>query len=73
MVTGIRLSTTKDPHVRPASSNPEAAAKVGSKVLMRSPTGMKYMLATECSNPAATKAVMGKMMAAILSTVLRAL
>jgi len=34
---------------------------------------MKYILATLCSKPAATKAVMGKMIDRILSVVLRAL
>ncbi len=34
--------------------------------------GMKYMLATLCSNPAATKAAMGKMITRILSVVERA-
>ena len=34
---------------------------------------MKYMLAMLCSKPAATKAVIGKMIARILSVVVRAL
>ena len=34
---------------------------------------MKYMFAMLCSNPAATNAAMGKIMARILSVVLRAL
>ena len=41
--------------------------------LTLSPIGMKYILATLCSKPAATKAVMGKMMARIFPSVDRAL
>ena len=45
----------------------------GAPALMKSPTGIKYMLATLCSNPAETKAEMGKMMERIRSVVERAL
>ena len=37
------------------------------------PMGTKYMFTTQCSKPEATKAVIGKTKARILSTVLRAL
>jgi len=40
---------------------------------MNSPIGMKYILATLCSKPAATKAVIGNRIARILSVVERAL
>jgi hypothetical protein len=39
---------------------------------MNKPTGMKYMFATLCSNPAATKAEMGGMIARIFPAVVRA-
>ena len=40
---------------------------------MKSAEGMKYMLATQCSNPHATKAEIGGRIERILSAVLRAL
>jgi len=73
MVTGSRLLMKNALHVRPERSSPVLAAKAGSKSLITKPMGTKYIFATLCSNPAATKAVMGKIIAAILSTVLRAL
>src|SRR3990172_5820262 len=45
----------------------------GAPALMNSPAGMKYILAMLCSNPAATNAEMGGMMARIRSVVVRAL
>src|SRR6185503_13802995 len=47
--------------------------EAGANCLINNPIGMKYMLAMECSNPAATKAVMGGMMARMRSVVVRAL
>ncbi len=41
--------------------------------LIKRDTGMKYMLAMLCSNPAATKQAMGGMIAMILSVTVRAL
>src|SRR6516162_6480182 len=40
--------------------------------LIRRPSGTKYMFTTECSNPAATNAEIGKSTARILSAVERA-
>ena len=45
----------------------------GAPDLIISPTGIKYIFAMQCSKPAATKAVIGKITARILSVVLRAL
>ena len=52
---------------------PSSAQKVsGAPHWMSRPSGMKYMFATQCSKPAATKALTGRMMARILSVTLRA-
>jgi hypothetical protein len=51
---------------------PTVAAKTGSSSLMRRPSGTKYMLATECSKPAATKALIGGTTARTRSVVVRA-
>jgi hypothetical protein len=51
---------------------PTVAAKTGSSSLMRRPSGTKYMLATECSKPAATKALIGGTTAKTRSVVVRA-
>jgi hypothetical protein len=40
---------------------------------MKSPSGTKYMFAMECSNPAATKALIGGTIARMRSAVVRAL
>src|SRR4030042_1127659 len=78
MVTGSRFLRKKAPQVRlpkSAAVLPMAAQNVesaGTKSLMSRPIGIKYMLATECSNPAATKQVMGKTIDRILSVVDRA-
>src|SRR5678815_3829941 len=60
-VTSARLLTA------PAT---ESGAEV--PVASATPIGRKYMLATECSNPQATNAVIGKTVARILSVTLRA-
>ena len=67
MVTGTRLFRRKFETVRsgyiaallPAVFQKEDPAPER----MSSPIGIKYMLATQCSKPAATKAVIGKMIA----------
>ncbi len=65
----------KLPHVRLAIFGALSPREVSQalSVLMKRPTGMKYMLAMLCSNPAATKAAIGGIMLKILSVVLRAL
>ena len=77
MVAGSRFRNKKLPHVRiaPPSLRPAAtvAKYVGSKSLIESAEGMKYMSATQCANPHATKAEIGGRMERILSVVLRAL
>ncbi len=72
-MTGTKFLRMNVVQVNSDSSRPAARANVGSNCLIINPIGMKYMLAMLCSNPAATNAVIGKMIAAILSTVLRAL
>jgi len=59
---------TKNPYqVRfEASIAPADAARTEGIPFISIPMGMKYMFATECSNPDATKAVMGKNIAKIL-------
>jgi hypothetical protein len=74
IVTGRRLSTRNALQVSPDTSGAVVRpASQPSFEAMKSASGMKYMLATECSNPAATKAAIGGMIARILSVVVRAL
>ena len=76
MVTGSRFLTRNAPQVRlpkSAAVLPMASQKpLAAPLLMNRPIGTKYMLAMLCSNPAATKAEIGKMIARILSVVDRA-
>src|SRR5450830_837289 len=75
IVTGLRLRKNAG-QVRPAY----AAAlfpisdhiSAGPQACMNRPRGMRYILATECSKPAATKADTGNRMASTLSLVVRA-
>ncbi len=66
-VTGMRLLNRKLPQLRLENF---ATASAAAAPLMKRQAGMKYMLAIECSNPEATKAEIGKMMAIILPAVL---
>src|SRR3972149_3973688 len=70
IVTGSRLSAKKLPHVSPERAGGDSRESTNaSSDLISSPIEMKYMFATECSKPAATKAAMGGMTARILSVV----
>ena len=74
-VTGRRFRPRKALHVSAwleGAGTPTVAAKSGSKRVIRRPRGTKYMLATECSKPAATKALIGGTMARTRSAVVRA-
>src|SRR3989338_1068231 len=77
-VTGKRLLTNIDSRVRPEKSlalpvRVVTASRTIGLFFNNNPIGMKYILATLCSNPRATNAVMGKSMDSILSVVLRPL
>jgi len=71
-VTGKRLFT-RNPYIVKADRSGTliriswAAAIISGFCFRSSPAGMKYILATECSNPRATNAVIGNRMARILS------
>ena len=67
MVTGKRLFQTKFSMEITLSSFPLE------EISVNIPIGMKYMLATQCSMPVATNAVIGKTIARTLSATLRAL
>src|SRR5207344_2894679 len=70
IVTGSRLSRRNPSHVRLVSwGRPDVFWIQASSVLIRSASGMKYMFATECSNPSATNAAIGGTTARILSVV----
>ena len=76
-VTGTRFLRKKLGQVRAGKSAavlPIAAQNdAGAPVLMSRPIGMKYILAILCSNPAATNAATGGIMARMRSVVVRAL
>ena len=73
IVTGTRLEARKWPHVTFERSGVFCEATKAVSLLTKIPNGMKNMFATLCSKPAATKAVIGGMIARILSAVVRAL
>lgn len=75
MVTGSGLRPTNPLQVssRAGASSPPVVTKAGSNAAMNSPRGMKYMFAIECSNPAATKTLIGGTIARMRSAVVRAL
>jgi hypothetical protein len=50
-----------------------AQKSAGAVFLTRIPMGIKYMLATQCANPAAKKAVIGKRIERVLSIAVKAL
>ncbi len=58
MVTGIRFLRKNPPQLRFAKSRPALVAT--NVVFKKMPIGMKYILAMLCSNPEATKAIIGK-------------
>ena len=62
MVTGIKLTTIILYNVMDEDAL-YSAATAGSNILMSQALDNKYILATECSKPKATKAVIGNMMA----------
>ena len=76
-VTGNKLTNRNDEQESLAKSDavfPIACQNVfGAVIFTKRPKGIKYMFATLCSNPAATKAEIGKIIERILSTVVRAL
>ena len=63
-VTGSRLTTIKLCQVRLGKSaavfETMSQNSGGDQCFTKIATGIKYILATQCSNPAATKAVIGK-------------
>jgi len=72
IVTGRRLSRKKAYQVRAEVSGKPGVEAIHSVSCFRnSPNGMKYMFATLCSKPAATKAPMGGSTARILSVTVR--
>ena len=76
MVTGNRFENQNARQVNRSRFGIDSATdavKAGSNIFIASAYGMKYILAMLCSKPAATNAVIGKIIAAILSSVLRAL
>jgi len=77
IVTGNKLTNRNEDQVRLAKSGavfPIVIQNVvGAVDLTKRPMGIKYMFATLCSNPAATKAEIGKITENILSVVVRAL
>ncbi len=64
IVTGMRLFKKNFPSVKLAKS-PALLVNVGSAHLINNPIGTKYIFAILCSKPAATNAVMGRIIAAI--------
>ena len=66
-LTGIRFLTKKAPQVRFATFNSPRIALP----LINNPIGIKYIFAIECSNPKATKVIMGKNIANIFPTTSR--
>jgi len=55
----MRLLTAKLPQLRMAELNPSGDG-TPPHVCRKIPVGMKYMFATQCSNPMATNAIIGK-------------